>query len=182
MHSGSRSCRRSARRPPPSSRVPSSPRRRGASSRRYMTAGPGLCGRTHSSVGRPAEAAGACGSQRRVTTMHHCRPPARSHRCPSPLTPSVPPMLPEPSGAPPAPPQRARPLREPQGTPDAARAPHLNVTFSWEHPSQGAAFLQQQAWRPFISKGRLPLRAEGPLRKRDEMAGALLLPGNRGPL
>lgn len=98
------------------------------------------------------------------------RPPAT--RCTSPLTPSVPP---EPSGAqplrpPPAPPPRARPLlarSEPQGTPGAARAPHLNVTFSWEHASEGAAFLQQQAWRCFISKGRLPLRAEGPLRNRD---------------
>jgi hypothetical protein len=48
---------------------------------------PGLRGRARSSAGRPAEAAeaaGARGSPRRVTTMHQCRP------VPSPLTPSAP--------------------------------------------------------------------------------------------
>lgn len=40
----------------------------------------GSQGRARSSAGRPAEAAGTRGSRRRVTTMHHCRPPAA--RCP----------------------------------------------------------------------------------------------------
>lgn len=135
--------------------------------------------RTHGQLGGPP---GGGGGRLWVPTPRYHNAPLPPARCTSPLTPSVPP---EPRGGRPLLLPRERGLcspgaSEPRGTPGATRAPHLNVTFSGEHPSEGAAFLQQRAWRCFISKGRLPLRAEGPL--RNEMAGALMMPGNRGHL
>ncbi|XP_049721421.1 trithorax group protein osa-like [Elephas maximus indicus] len=116
IYSGSQSCRRSARRPSPSIRVPSSPRRGGLpAAGGYMAPGLGDSpGRAH----RPARTARRAARRRRQRqalagpsrALPQCTTAARRRRCTSPLTPWAP-REPGASGhaPPPAPPPGARP-------------------------------------------------------------------------